>query len=464
MRIVIIGAGGVGSHLAKQLIDENHQVTIVEPDDEVVYQLRNRLDCLIIHDEGNNIAALEQAAASEADFLITVTHSDELNLLICGMIKAHDGKPVKISRIRSIRYSSPETYFESFNVDCIVNPALESAHAVIRAIETKALSDVLEFARASLQIRNITIDEQSPLCDKQVKSIIPLIEVPFLFSLIYRDNQCIIPNGDDVLQEGDVVYIAADSDDFAQLYRDFNIKVERMRKIVIAGGGHVGRLIARHILRDQQHTLPDKLQNLLHRSDLSIVEANYSVARKLADEFPNALIVHGDISNSELFIEEDFSSADLFIATTSNEEINLLSATYGKSIGIKKTMVVVSKTNYPIIAHTLKIDAAVSIKNTVINAILRRIHRRQISTIHSLLDGMIEVLELDVGAKSKVINKKLMDIRLPDQSIILNITRNKSEHIPRGEFTIRENDQIIVIVSKECREELRSLITGALLA
>lgn len=463
MKIVIIGAGAVGAHLAKQLIDEKHQITIIEPDDSTVFQLKNRLDCLIIHDEGNNIHALEQAAASEADFLITVTHSDELNLLICGMVKSHDGKPVKIARIRNIRYSSPETYFESFNVNYIVNPALESAHAVIRALETNALSDVLEFARASLQIRNITIDELSPLCGKQVKSIIPLVEVPFLFSLIYRNNQCIIPNGETIMQENDVVYIAADSDDFGQLYRAFNIKVERMRKIVIAGGGHIGQLIAAHILDHQRDTLREKLQHFLHKVNLVIVEADYAAGQKLADEFPNALIVHGDISNSELFAEEDLASADLFIATTDNEEINLLSATYGKSIGIKKTMVVVSKTNYPVIAHTLKIDATVSIKNTVINAILKRIHRRHISTIHSLLDGMVEVLELDVGAKSKIVNKKLVDISLPDRAIILNITRNKSEHIPRGEFTIRASDQIIVIVSRERREELRGLITGSAL-
>lgn len=464
MKIVIIGGGGVGAHLARQLIDEKHQVTIIEPDDAIVFQLKNRLDCLIIHDEGNNIHALEQAAASEADFLITVTHSDELNLLICGMVKKHDGKPVKVARIRNIRYSSPKTYFEGFNVDYVVNPALESAHAVIRALETNALSDVLEFARASLQIRNITVDEQSPLCGKEVKSVISLAEVPFLFSLIYRGNQCIIPNGNTVLQEGDVVYIAADSDDFKQLYHALNIKVERMRKIVIAGGGRIGKIIAEHILHNQQQdTLRDKLQRFLHKISLTIVETNYSVAQKLSDEFPNALVVHGDISNSELFTEEALASADLFIAATDNEEINLLSATYGKSIGIKKTMVLVSKTNYPVIAHTLKIDATVSIKNTVINAILRRIHRRHISTIHSLLDGMVEVLELDVGAKSKLINKRLMDVSLPDQSIVLNITRNKNTHIPRGEFVIRESDQVIVIVSRECSEELRNLVTGSVL-
>lgn len=462
MRIVIIGAGIVGTYLAQQLISQGHRVTIVEPDDAVVFQLQRRLDCLIIRDKGNNIHALEQAQVHDADFLVTVTHSDELNLLICGMVKASDGKPVKIARIRSIQYTSPGTYFDIFNVNFVVNPALEAAHAVIRGFETNALSDVLEFARASLQIRNITVNERSPLCGRAVSDIVSLTAPPFLFSLIYRGNQCIIPDGNTVLQEGDVAYIAADSADFERLYQAFHITAKRPHKIVIAGGGRIGRLIAEHILSGRREdSVFKKISHFLHRVDLVIVERDYQVAQHLAEEFPHMMVIHGDISHSELFTDERFAAADLFIAATDNEEINLLSATYGKSIGIKKTMVIVSKTNYPVIAHTLKIDATVSIKNTVVNTILKHIHRQHISSIHSLLDGMVEVLELDVGPDSRLVDKRLRDLSLPSQSIVLNITRNKSSHIPRGEFVIRANDQVIVIVTKEQSEEMRTLISGS---
>lgn len=463
MKIIIVGAGVVGTHLAKQLIAQGHEVVVVDSDESVVFQLKNRLDCLVVHDEGNNARTLERVGAPSADFLVTVTHSDELNLLICEMVKKNNGKPVKIARTRNTRYSSPEIYFDNFNIDFIVNPEIESARAVIRSLETNALSDVLEFARASLQIRNITVNEHSLLCNKQVKSIMPLIEIPFLFSLVYRDNQAIIPNGDTIIQKGDVVYIAADSEYFPRIYKAFGITVEQLRKIVIAGGGRMGQLIATHILQTQrQDGFRKRIRKMFHKTDLVIVDKDYHVAQKLAEQFPQALVIHGDISSSDLFAEEDLSSADVLIATTNNEEVNMLSATYGKSIGIKRAMVVVSKTHYPIIAHALKIDATVSIKNTVVNVILKRIHRRHISSIHSLLDGLIEVLELDVGATSRLVNKKLKDVSLPGQCIILNITRHKSSHVPRGEFIIRENDQVIVIVPKEYSEEINRLFRGTI--
>ena len=461
MKSVIIGAGVVGTHLAKQLIAQGHEIVIVESNDSAALKLKNRLDCLVIHGEGNDLSVLEEAGVSNADFLITVTRSDELNLLMCGMVKTHKGKPNKIARIRNIRYSSPETYFDTFKVNFVINPEIEAAHTVIRSIKTHALGDVLEFTRTPLQIRNITIDRNSHICGQTVQSIIPLVEKKFLFSLIYRDSQYIIPNGDTVIREDDVLYIAAVSEDFKRIYRAFGISTKRVRRIVIAGGGKIGHAIANYILNPpRQRDTTSRIYQRFNKNILTIVENDHDRAQKLADEFPAALVIHGDISNNDLFIEENLSSAELLITATDNEEINLLSATYAKSIGIRRAIAVVSKAHYMVIAHKLKIDVTVSIKNTVVNAIINRIDRGHITSMHSLLDGMIKVLEFDIGIHSKILNKRLKDIPLPSQCIIITITRDTRSYIPRGDFTIRENDQIVVIVKEESSEELRKLIFG----
>ena len=461
MKVIIIGAGIVGTQLATRLIDQNHDVTIIESDATVVYRLKGRLDCLIVHDEGNNIDTLHNVEAHKADFFISVTDSDELNLLMCSMVRNSEGKPIKIARVRNIRYSSPQTYYRSFNIDYLINPETEAAAAMIRSLDAGAISNVLQFEHSAVQLRNMAVEAGSPLCNRELRDIGLEYTNKFIVALIIRGNQHIIPTGNTRLLVHDIIYIAAEEHEYEAIYRLVGSERKKIKDIVLVGGNRICSMLAKHILTT--YSALQKRSGALfpfQKVNLKIIEEDRAVAERLALEYPQALIINGDISDNHLFEEEDLNSADLIIAATENDERNLLSATYSKILGIKRAIALVSQTGYPVLAHKLGIDATISLKHTVVNAILRLLYRKQLSSLHTIQDGEIEVIEFVISARSKADGQQIMNIPFPEDTLILSITRNKQTYIPRGEFVIRAEDRVAFIVQQKNHEKLTSILTN----
>jgi trk system potassium uptake protein TrkA len=466
MNIIIVGAGSVGLQIARQLIDEKKNVVIIDRDQEKARYAAAHLDCMVVQGEVNNIDVLQKAGIAKADYFICVTGSDEMNMIACGLVSSEFEVPYKIARVRNLDYTNSKITETPFlGIDYIVNPEIEAAKAVLKAIEHGAVSEIMLFEGSGVQMRSITVNDDSPFKNLTVAEIRRSVNLPFLVAVIIRENDYIIPTGNTMVEEWDVLYVIATETDIENLFNYLGKKKIQLHKIIIAGGSKTGSYAASYLFeqrRSGHNSVFNLFKNFLNKKEKSIVivDKDYNKCKVLEERFPDALVLNADISDELVFEEEQFSDADLFISSTANEELNIVTSLYAKSLGIKRVIALINKNNFAALASSLEIDVVISIKNTVVNTILKFIRKGNVKSVHSISGGKVEVVEVLVGSESRTAGKAIEEIRLPDESLIIAVSRNGVNSIPTGEFVIEAGDQIIFISNKESIEKLESLFTG----
>jgi len=445
MNAVILGAGVVGVQIAEQLINEGKNVVFIENDPDRAKFVSNHLDCIVVNDQGNDIDTLKKANIEKADFFISVTNSDEVNMITCGIVSSEFNVPVKIARVRNLGYSKSNIFENSFlGIDFIVNSELVTARAIANIIELGATSDVMLFEDTDVHIRNILIDKTSFFNGKNLKEIKQkLSDIKFLFAGIHRENDFLIPRGDTIIKENDTVYILANVKNSTKLFQRTGRIDEKILKIIIVGGGKIGSLVAKYLINIGRH--------------VTILEKDYEKCKTLSAQFPQALVLNADISEGDIFEEEQLNTYDLILSTTDNHEVNLLTSVYAKSLGIKKTLSLVTKSNYMNIATQLGIDATISPKNCTVDAILKFIRRGNIKSVHTLFDGEAEVIEFVVDSNSSFIGNPIKEIEMPNNSLILSVNRDDESILPDGNFVIKEKDSLILIVHNDSIKKVEYL-------
>lgn len=465
MKVVIVGAGIVGFQIAKRLIDENKNVVIIEKDPKVSKHAANHLDCMIINDEGNNIEVLKKAGVDKADFFISVTDSDEVNMISCGLVSSEFNVPCKIARVRNIDYSRAKISSSPFlGIDHIVNPEIEASKVITRSIEHGAMSDILSFEKSRFQMQNMSLIDYSPFVNKSLKEIKRSLHLDFLVTFILRDNKYIIPSGDTYLLENDKLYVVATEENLEKLFMQTGKFRIKLNKIVIVGGGRIGSYVADYLLKKQESDLTflSKLRSSFiqkWRRNVVIVDIDTELCNILSERFPKALIINEDISDEGIYEEGHFTDYDLIITSTDNQELNIITAVYAKTLGIKRSIAVVNKNNYINIASDLGIDVTVSQKNSMVNSILKLIRKGNIKNIYSFLDGMLEVIELSVE-NPEISDSKIKKINLPPQSLIVSLTRGDQSILPDGDSTIQKGDYVIIIARKESISQIENIFIG----
>ena len=465
MKVVIVGAGTVGFQIAKQLADENKDVVLIEKDPDKARHASNNLDCTVINDEGNNPAVLKSAGIDKADFFISVTDSDEVNMISCGVVSSEFNVPYKIARVRNIDYSHTRISDQPFlGIDYIVNPEIEAARAITRTVEHGAVSDIMLFEQTNVQMRNLTVNETSPFKNRTLSEIKRSLQIEFLVAVILRESYYIIPSGNTVIRENDNLYLVAVEENLEKIFTRVGKHKMKFNKIVIIGGGKIGSHVAGHFIepRESSYKIFDKLILSFikkRKRKISIVDKSYERCKLLSERFPGALIINADISEEGIFEEERLSDYDLLIATTENQELNIITAIYAKTFGIKRSIALVKTNNYVNIASNLGIDVPVSIKNSMVNTILKFIRKGNIRSVHSISDGKVEVIELTTKESSRVVGKKINEIKFPHHSLIIYATRGKQNIIPDGKFVIQKGDHIILISRKEAIEKIEEMFT-----
>ncbi len=450
--------------LARQLIDEGKDVALIELNSDRAKTSSKNLDCLVLNASGTNLDTLKKAGIQKADAFVSVTESDEINMIACGLVSTEFSKPITVARVRNMDYTDTKLIDNGIlGIDHLINPDKEASQAIIRALKQGARSDIMKFENGKIEMRDIPLGRESVFINRPLKTIRKELNLEFLISVIIRDNYSIIPDGETILRENDRVYLLSTEEIFEEIYALENLGGQELNKILLVGGGDVGMNIAEVILESHEivPNILGRLKNILlnkKRKKLHIIDKDYDRTKMLSERFPQALVTCQDIMDEGVLEDAELLKNDLIISATGNHELNIIAGSYAKSLGIKKAISLVMKDSYRHMAHNLNLDVTISRNTTVVNSILKILRRGNIKNVYAISGGKLEVLEFSVSDNSTLIGKKLSDIKLPKNTLIILISRGEENIIPYGSLVVETNDHIAIITERESIKKLEGLL------
>lgn len=447
MNIVIVGAGEVGTHIASQLVAEQKDVVIIEKDPACAARASNMLDCLVVTGEGSNVDVLRQAGAENADIFIAATSVDEVNMISCFVAGSAFNTPIKIARVRNVDYMRGGLLKNSsIGIDYLVNPEIEAAFDIVQTVLHGASSGIFAFQGTNAQLRDFLVKDDSILNGVLVKNIRSLIDQNFIVAGVLRNEMLHIPKGDFQILTGDHIYIVALGKSFNKILTRAGMTVDKLKRIVLVGGGLIGKHIAGMLIEDGK--------------DVRIIEKDYERCKELSALYPEATVINGNISDQDVFEEENIAYTDAIITTTQSEELNILAGVYAKSKGVKRAVALIDKLNYTTLATNLGIDSCISAKLSSVDAILKFIRKGNIKNVYTIFEGQAEAIEFIVsGSNHNIVGKKIMDLKLPAGCLIITVQRHRKTIIPTGSFVIEEGDSLITFVAHDEISRLEELFS-----
>jgi trk system potassium uptake protein TrkA len=469
MRVVIVGAGQTGTQLARFLVQEKHDVSLIESDEETARHTSNRIDCLVLHDTGTRIESLEEAGIAKADALVCLTESDEKNMIICNLAASRYPGLVKIARVRNDEYammiSGPKTPgLKILGIDRFVHPDIEAARAVLNVLPHGASGNILRFPGTPYELGSVSIEKGSAMDGLSLVDFRTLVEGESLIALVEREQKCFLPSGSTTLRAGDRIHVMIGENNMDLVFHLAGRKETPLRRIGIVGGSRIGSLIAEGLLAPQDKPVylnksskgTQLFKSFLPKSSrrVIIIEENYTVCKNLSARFPEALILNEDISDENFIAEERLGDLDLIIAATDNQELNIITTIYLKSLGVRRAIALVSSPGHETIAYKLGVDVAVPVKSVVVDSILSHLMGKVIQGIHSLGDGSVGIIEVEIGAGSPAAEKAITEFRLSEGGLILLVNRGETSFIPRGDYIFKPADKVIVIAKNGSEGEI----------
>jgi trk system potassium uptake protein TrkA len=439
VKIIILGAGQVGSTAAQQLVGEQaNDVTVVDTRDEVLRDLQDRLDIRTVSGNAAHPSTLLAAGSKGADLLVALTSSDEVNMIACQIAWTLFRTPTKIARIRSADYyGHPELFGEhSIPVDLAISPEQLVTEYVERLIRYPGALQVLEFAEGRVLLVGMRALKGGKLVGHQLlalRSHIPNTEVRV--AAIYRGGRSILPEGGTTIEEHDEVFFVAARDDMRLVMKEFSAEEAGVRSVVIAGAGNIGFRLAR--------ALEDRLR-------VKLIERNPDSSRRAAERLRNTLVLTGNAADEDLLLEENIDDADVFVAVTNAEEANILSAMLAKRLGARRVMALINKPSYADLMEGGQIDIAISPQTITIGALLEHVRRGDVVRVHSLRRGAAEAIEAIVHADergSPIAGKRVDEIRLAEGATIGAVVRGSAVIMPHHDTVIEAEDHVIVFLT-----------------
>ncbi len=445
MKIVIIGAGEVGFHVARALSQEDFDITVIELDPEKCRRIAETLDVIVVEGHGASPRNLTRARVQEADYVVCVTRVDEVNLIASQ--QAHElGAKKIISRLRNQQYTTRESIIrpERFGIDMVIHPEKAACQEIVRLVRRTYASQVMEFEGGRLQLLGIRLHSKSPIIGKSVKEFCES-EVGFKFGVvtITRNGDSYVPWGDFIFQERDTGYFLIRTDRVEDLMQLLGKQASKTKRIMVMGGTKIGRSLA---------------EELQDEMSVRLVEVDRSKAESIATELTEAMILNGDGTDVEFLRSENISELDSFIAVAHNEQTNLLSGLLARHLGVKQTIIHISTTEYLPIIKEIGLDAVISKNISTVNAILRYIRSDQSETSVTTFDEIdVDVLEFNPEPGSKVTTGQLKDLKFPEESIVGVINHHGHLSIARGSSQLTEEDTVLVFAKKAAIPKLRKL-------
>ncbi len=433
MNFIIVGAGEVGYHLASRLSQEKMDVVVIEKDESKVKRVIDNLDVQTIHGSGSSVEILKQAGIEDADILIAVTNSDEVNMISCLVASAQSKVPIKIARIRNPEYAQNSGILgeKHLNIDLTINPELEMVRAIARLVEIPDATDVVEFAEGRVRISGIKVDPHSYVIGKRLRNLSKENEKhDIIIAAIFRDDQVIIPRGDDIIQENDLVYAVTESKKIISVTNYFKEKEQRVQRIMILGGGEIGVELAQRL---EKKAIKTKL-----------IEHDEQRCSEIAEKLEKTIVLRGNGTDRELLEEENIKDIDVFIAVSEDEQTNILVSLLAKRLGAKKVISLINNISYTPLVSSIGVDIVISPHLAAISRILQFIRKGKVLSVASFTKENAEAIEIIAMDTSDLVNRPLRDIKFPRGAIIGAVVRDKEIIIPTGETIILPGDRVII--------------------
>ncbi|SEI38337.1 Trk system potassium transporter TrkA [Nitrosomonas eutropha] len=414
MKIVILGAGRVGSTVAESLVSESNDITVVDQARSSLTPLQERLDLRTIIGSASHPNVMIQAGMEDADMMLALTGSDETNLVACKLAASLFNTPTRIARIRTTDYLDHPDIFskENFCVDFAICPERILTQYIEKLIEFPGALQVLDFASGKVSLVAVKAVRGGPLIGRHLKELrqhVPNLETRV--AAIFRHNHSIIPEGSTIVEEGDEVFFIASSRDIRAVMNELRRMDKPVRRVMIAGGGRIGRRLAEVLQQSHQ---------------VRIIERDIKVCESLTQSLHNVLILHGDVTDEELLESENISEMDIFCALTDSEENNIMAALMAKRKGARKVIALINRSIYVDLMQGSGIDIAISPAQVTIGSLLAYVRQGDVAVVHSLRRGAAEALELVAHGdanSSRIVGRKIEEIKLPRGTTIGAIVR-----------------------------------------
>jgi len=432
MNIIIAGDGEVGFHLAKMLHGENHNITIVDPHEDLLKLVESHTDLLTITGDSTDPKVLKEARVSKADLLISVLHDQQTNLLTAAVGKKLGAKRT-IARVSDPGYLRKDIkeLFLSMGIDEIVSPESIAANDIVDLLKQAAATETFKFSYGRLSLFLLKLEKDAPVINKTLNDIAR--EFPglnFRAIAILRDSKAFIPRGNDKFMENDLAYVITKPEGITTLLELGGKQRLTINNIIIVGGGRIGRRTAKKLGK-----------NL----NIKLIEYDKKRCESIVNDFEKTLVINGDARNIELLKDEGAENIDAFIAVTDDSETNILTCLHAKKLGAKKTIALVENIDYIDIAQSIGINTIINKKLITAGYISRFTHGAEVTKLKCLSGTDAEVFEFVAQKNSPVTKKKIRDLNIPDGCIIGGIIRDKEAFIAVGDFQIEANDRVVVL-------------------
>ena len=437
MKIIILGAGQVGASVAATLASEANDITVVDSDRQRIRELQDKFDIQVVHGHASNPSVLRRAGAEDADMLLAVTNSDETNMVACQVAYTLFHTPTKIARVRSKDYLSHPQLFaqEALPIDVLISPEQVVTEYIQRIIEFPGALQVLDFANGKVRLVAVKAIHGGPLVGNELKTLrehMPGIKTRV--AAIFRRGEPIIPQGDTIVEVDDEVFFITARKHTRAVMSELRRIDKPVKRIMIAGGGNIGKRLAKALENQYQ---------------VKLIDHNAKNSSEIAAELEKTIVLQGDVADSNLLLEENIEGTDVFCAMTNDDEANILSSMLAKKLGAKKVMAVINRPEYVDLVQSDLVDIAISPQQVTIGSLLTHVRRGDVAVVHSLRRGAAEAIEAVAhgdAKSSKVVGRSIEDIKLPPGTTIGALVRYDTVIIASSRLVIEAEDHVILFV------------------
>jgi trk system potassium uptake protein TrkA len=446
MRVIIIGAGEVGYHIAKKLSDEKKDVVLIDTDPAKIRRISENLDVQAILGSGTSPRILRMAGIQEAELLTAATDSDEVNLIACLLARSLNRHAVKIARVRNQEYLQEKSLFSQdlLGVDLIINTQSMMVDTILGLMDIPGASEVIDFLDGEVKLVSFLITEDSLLAGKKLSDL-RIQERNLLVGAIVRGHKILIPSGSDTIQPLDLIYLVVKKSEVNQMLGHLGMLTRPVKNIIIVGAGGTGMDVAR------------ALDN--RRLNVKLIDQDGEKCKKAATLLNHVVVIRGDGADRDLLREVNAGDMDLLIAVTGDEESNVLISLVGKELGARRTITRVSKLSYMHIVSAIGLDTVINPRMSAVRAILQHLRRGKIISVAPLREEQVEAIEAEALETSDIVNTPLSEVDFPPGAILGAIIREGEIIIPRGNTIVMPHDRLIIFALQDVINKLECLLT-----